>query len=73
MQVSATGGQELTVEAVGPRTEAFAPVPGAPAKHSAALTATGLYQVHVRLAGEAIAGWPRLLHVLAAPSEPSRC
>ena len=73
MQASGLAGQELTMEAVGPTTLPFAPVAGAPTKHSAVLTVAGLYKLHVRLGGVAVPGWPRHLHVLPAPSEPSRC
>ena len=66
-------GEEVVVEAVGPQSATFAPLPGSPAKRSAALTAAGAYLLHVRLSGAAVAGWPRALHATAAASEASRC
>ena len=60
------------MEAVGPMSAIFAPLPGSPAKRSAVLTAAGSYLLHVRLGGVAVAGWPRALHATAAASEASR-
>ena len=61
------------MEAMGPQSATFAPLPGSPAKRSAVLTAAGSYLLHVRLGGVAVAGWPRALHATAAASEASRC
>lgn len=72
LQVYGLGGQEVTVEAVGPRTVAFSPVAGTQWRHTGVLTVAGSYLLHVRLAGVSVAGWPRLLHVLAGQSDASR-
>ena len=72
-QVGGPAGQNVTLEAIGPQIITFAPLASAPTKHSAVLTAAALYVVHARLASAAVAGWPRVLHVVPAASEPSRC
>lgn len=66
-------GQDVAVEAVGPQMAAFTPQAAAPAALAAQLTVAGAYLLHVRLAGAPLPGWPRVLHVLAAPSEASKC
>ena len=64
------GGQDVTVEAVGPQT---VPVRPHAAGLAAELTVAGAYLLHVRLSGAPLTGWPRVLHVIAAPSEAVRC
>ena len=63
----------MVVEAVGPRSVSFQALAAAPGVLGASLTVAGAYLLHVRLAGTPVAGWPRMLHVLAAESEASRC
>ena len=72
-QVGGSAGQDVTVEAVGPQVITFVPLASVPTKHGAVLTAAASYVVHAKLAGVQIAGWPQVLHVVSAASEPSRC
>ena len=46
--------------------------PDAPGSFTACLTSAGAYLVHARLGSAPLAGWPRVVHIAAGPSDASR-
>jgi hypothetical protein len=76
LQVGSLQGQDVRVYAQGPSTVAFAERQSSSAgdgnAFGARLTACGAYMVHVQLGAQALAGWPRVVHVAAGPSHPER-
>lgn len=62
---------EGIAEAQGPATVQFTPgdIPG---QHTTVLQMAGTYVVHVRLEACAVAGWPRVLHVVATRAHAAR-
>ena len=73
VQVHGMAGQNVAVQAAGPTTVSFQQTHADPAKLGGVLTTAGSYLLHVRLTGVPVTGWPRVLHVLAAASDPPRC
>ncbi|KAK9845317.1 hypothetical protein WJX81_003385 [Elliptochloris bilobata] len=68
-------GQAIIVEAQGPQQRGmpFRARAEAPGMFTAALTAAGAYLLYARLEGALLAGWPRVLHVAAGPSNATKC
>ena len=64
--------QAVRVTAQGPSSLAFQAEEAGSATYKAAVSAAGMYLVHVEVNGHPLSGWPKALHVTAAASEASR-
>ena len=73
-QVAAPEAGQVAVHAHGPAAVAFSQRGGADGlRYAASLIAAGSYLVHAQVAGRALPGWPKPLHVAAGPSDASWC
>ena len=73
-QVPTLEACQVAVHAQGPEAVAFRQENGASSpRYTASLPTAGSYLVHAQIAGHALPGWPKALHVAAGASDASRC